>query len=82
MAYFITPNVTADNSAFPLRQAEGKVLGRVRSLVKGSTLRAGVKDYRFLLILCHRCRLKWEKARGSALPDYEPQRLRFQCFCR
>lgn len=26
MAYFITPNVTADNSAFPLRQAEGKVL--------------------------------------------------------
>ncbi len=27
MAYFITPNVTADNSAFPLRQAEGKVLG-------------------------------------------------------
>lgn len=47
MAYFITPNVTADNSAFPLRQAEGKVLGRVRSLVKGSTPRAGVKDYRF-----------------------------------
>lgn len=69
MAYFITPNVTADNSAFPLRQAEGKVLGRVRSLVKGSTPRAGVKDYRFLLILYHRCRLKWEKARGSALPD-------------
>ena len=62
MAYFMTPNVTADNSAFPLRQAEGKVLGRVRSLVKGSTPRAGVKDY-------HRCRLKWEKARGSALPD-------------
>lgn len=51
MAYFITPNVTADNSAFPLRQAEGKVLGRVRSLVKGSTPRAGVKDYRFLSIL-------------------------------
>lgn len=82
MAYFITPNVTADNSAFPLRQAEGKVLGRVRSLVKGSTPRAGVKDYRFLSILYHRCRLKWEKAHGSALPDYEPQRLRFQCFCR
>ena len=35
MAYFMTPNVTADNSAFPLRQAEGKVLGRARSLVKG-----------------------------------------------
>ena len=49
MAYFITPNVTADNSAFPLRQAEGKVLGRVRSLVKGSTPRAGVKDYRFFV---------------------------------
>ena len=67
MAYFMTPNVTADNSAFPLRQAEGKVLGRVRSLVKGSTPRAGVKDYRFFVY--HRCRLKWEKARGSALPD-------------
>ena len=49
MAYFITPNVTADNSAFPLRQAEGKVLGRVRSLVKGSTPRAGVKDHRFFV---------------------------------
>lgn len=49
MAYFMTPNVTADNSAFPLRQAEGKVLGRVRSLVKGSTPRAGVKDYRFFV---------------------------------
>lgn len=69
MAYFMTPNVTADNSAFPLRQAEGKVLGRVRSLVKGSTPRAGVKDYRFFVDPYHRCRLKWEKARGSALPD-------------
>ena len=63
MAYFMTPNVTADNSAFPLRQAEGKVLGRARSLVKGIHAAAGVKDYRFLLILYHRCRLKWEKAR-------------------
>lgn len=32
MAYFITPNVTADNSAFPLRQAEGKVLDASVSL--------------------------------------------------
>lgn len=49
MAYFMAQNFTADNSGYPLRLAEGKVLGRIRSLVKGSTPRAGVKDYRFFV---------------------------------
>lgn len=33
----------------PLRQADGKVLGRVRSMVKSSTPQTGVKDYRFFV---------------------------------
>ena len=38
-----------DNTFSPLRQADGKVLGRVRPMVKASTPQAGVKDYRFFV---------------------------------
>lgn len=36
-----------DNLHLSLRQADGKVLGRVRAIVKGSAPQAGMKDYRF-----------------------------------
>lgn len=38
-----------DNNFYALRQADGKVLGRIRSAVKSSTPQAGVKDYRFFV---------------------------------
>ncbi len=49
MAYFNGQNFNVDNSYFPIRQADGKVLGRVRPVVKGSTPQAGMKDYRFFV---------------------------------
>ncbi|MEE3453572.1 McrB family protein [Dialister sp.] len=42
-------NYSSDSSFSALRQADGKVLGRVRLLVKGSTPTAGMKDYRFFV---------------------------------
>lgn len=42
-------NYTSDSSFSALRLADGKVLGRVRPMVKGSTPTAGVKDYRFFV---------------------------------
>ena len=38
-----------DNTFSPLRQADGKVLGRVRPMVKMSTPQAGMKDVRFFV---------------------------------
>lgn len=38
-----------DSSFFALRQADGKVLGRVRPGVKLSTPQPGMKDYRFFV---------------------------------
>ena len=38
-----------DSTFSPLRQADGKVLGRVRPMVKLSTPQAGVKDVRFFV---------------------------------
>lgn len=46
MPYFNVQNSASDNS-FSLRQAEGKVLGRIRPMVKVSTPQPGVRDYRF-----------------------------------
>ncbi|MGN0954871.1 McrB family protein [Dialister sp.] len=40
---------SSDSSFFALRQADGKVLGRVRPGVKLSTPQPGVKDYRFFV---------------------------------
>lgn len=38
-----------DNPHLSLRQADGKALGRVRAIVKGSAPQAGMKDYRFFV---------------------------------
>lgn len=42
-------NFNSDGSFSALRLGDGKVLGRVRLMVKGSTPTAGVKDYRFFV---------------------------------
>lgn len=47
MSYFNTSGNWSDNSLSSLRSSDGKVLGRVRMEVKGSTPQAGMKDYRF-----------------------------------
>lgn len=38
-----------DNSFLPIQQADGKVLGRVRMMVKASSPQRGTKDYRFFV---------------------------------
>lgn len=48
MAYFNTSN-NGENGSASIRQADGKVLGRVRMEVKSSTPQAGMKDYRFFV---------------------------------
>lgn len=49
MSYFNTSGNWSDNSLSSLRSSDGKVLGRVRMEVKGSTPQAGMKDYRFFV---------------------------------
>ena len=49
-----------DNPHLSLRQADGKALGRVRAIVKGSAPQAGMKDYRF-----HRCQRASRRRRSS-----------------
>lgn len=49
MSYFMMQNLMAEASGALLRQADGKILGRIRSVMKGSTPRSGLKDYRFFV---------------------------------
>lgn len=42
-------NMYMNDSYSAVRQADGKVLGRVRAVVKSATPQAGVKDYRFFV---------------------------------
>ena len=49
MGSYISNYGNGDSSFFALRQADGKVLGRVRPGVKLSTPQPGMKDYRFFV---------------------------------
>lgn len=42
-------NMYMNDSYSAVRQADGKVLGRVRAVVKSATPQAGVKDFRFFV---------------------------------
>lgn len=42
-------NMYMNDSYSAVRQADGKVLGRVRNVVKSATPQAGVKDFRFFV---------------------------------
>lgn len=54
-----------DNLHLSLRQADGKALGRVRAIVKGSAPQAGMKDYRFFVTRFHRCQRASRRRRSS-----------------